>query len=475
MRRRPTWKFYLATVSIFLVIGLSLALKLEWVRPLRAEPAKTEPEWIFNGSTPRSFADLARRVQDAVVNISTTKNFKIRRETIYQYNDEYFQRYVQNQPGVELKRPNSLGSGFILNKEGYILTNNHVLQGADEIQAKLADGRSFQAQIIGVDPVTDLAVIKINASSDLPTVQLGDSDHIDIGDWVVAIGNPFGLTQTVTAGILSAKGRVIGAGPYDNFLQTDASINPGNSGGPLFNLNGEVVGVNTAIVQGGQGIGFAIPINQAKTVIPQLIHGGKVERGYLGIGLQEMTPELAKRLSLNEGQGILVGEVFQNSPADRAGLQPGDVILSFNGQDIKRAQDLPLLVSQSAIGSKAKVDFLRGGKKQSTEVHLVSLDEAGPEEPMSEVLGVAVQDISPLEAQKYGLRQGAGVKVTQVESNTPASSVGLQAGDLILELNNQAVFGSKAFLEQTRNLKRGEVVRLYVKRGPLASYFAFYL
>jgi serine protease Do len=315
-------------------------------------------------------------------------------------------------------------------------------------------------------------------------VHLGDSDHLDIGDWVIAIGNPFGLTQTVTAGILSAKGRVIGAGPYDNFLQTDASINPGNSGGPLFNLQGEVVGVNTAIIAGGQGIGFAIPINQAKVIIPQLVQGGRVQRGYLGIGLQEMTPDVAKQFGMESTQGVLVGQVYQDSPAHHAGLREGDIILRFNGVDIKRSQDLPLMVSQSPIGTKVEVEFLREGKSQSTEVRLASLDGAGAQVPVSassrgaraaEVLGLAVQDISPFESQKLGLRQGAGVKVTQVNNGSPAGAVGLQPGDLILEINNQAIFGAKAFLEQTRRLKRGEVVRMYVKRGPLTSYFAFSL
>jgi serine protease Do len=449
---------------------------------LQAENQNSAPEWIFGGSTPRSFADLARRVQDAVVNISTTKTFKIRRGPYYQFNEDYFQRYVQGT--AELKRPNSLGSGFILDKEGYILTNNHVLQGADEILVKISDGRSFQAQVIGSDPVTDLAVIKINAQKDLPTVHLGDSDHLEVGDWVVAIGNPFGLTQTVTAGILSAKGRVIGAGPYDNFLQTDASINPGNSGGPLFNLQGEVVGVNTAIIAGGQGIGFAIPINQAKVVIPQLVQGGRVQRGYLGIGLQEMTPEIAAQLGVESGQGVLVGQVYQDSPAHQAGLQEGDVILRFNGQDIKRSQDLPLTVSQSPIGSEVEVDFIRNGKKQSAEVRLVSMDQAGNMVPVTashqseraaEVLGLAVQNISPYESQKFGLRQGAGVKVTQVANGSPAGAVGLQPGDLILELNDKTILGAEAFLELTQKLKRGEVVRMYVKRGPLTSYFAFSL
>lgn len=451
-----------------------------WMNYSRAQ--SNAPTWIFGGTTPSSFAELAKQVQGAVVNISTTKNFKVRRGPFYQFHEDYYRRYFRDQPEEELKRPNSLGSGFILNKDGYILTNNHVVEGADEIEVKLSDGRSFQAKVVGTDPQSDIAVIKINARDDLPTVRLGDSDAIQVGDWVVAIGNPFGLTQTVTSGILSARGRAIGAGPYDNFLQTDASINPGNSGGPLFNLQGEVVGVNTAIIAGGQGIGFAIPINQAKVIIPQLIQKGTVERGYLGIGLQPMTDAIAKQLGLDKVKGVLVAQVYQDSPAHHAGLQAGDVILKFKGKEIKRVQDLPILVSQSEVGSTAEVEFLRDGKSQGATVTLASLNYGGNQRVVSSVgqgwsfagkMGLAVRDLSAAEQQRYKLGSKSGVVITQVNPGSPASDVGLQAGDVILEFNKKPVTGQQQFFEDAQHLKSGEVVRLFVKRGALTSYFAF--
>ncbi len=467
---------YLVLLSA-LLLGLGWVGNGEGVRSSRAQAST--PDWIFGGSTPRSFADLARGVQDAVVNISTTKNFRIRRGPIYQFHPDYYEQYLKQQ-GQELKRPNSLGSGFILDRQGYILTNNHVIQGADAIEVRLADGRVFPARAIGSDPKSDLAIVKIDTDEPLPTVNLGDSDALQVGDWVMAIGNPFGLTQTVTAGILSAKGRVIGAGPYDNFLQTDASINPGNSGGPLFNLQGQVVGVNTAIIAGGQGIGFAIPINQAKSIIPQLISSGRVERGYLGLGLQEVTADLAKKLGLSRPQGALVAQVYENSPAQRAGLQPGDLIVKFNDKEISRSQDLPVLVSQTPVGVKATLAFYREGRLQETQVILISLDAPQTQGAPSggvfqSLLGLAIADLDPVQGKKYRLAPGLGVLVTQVAPDSPAASVGLKAGDLILEFNDRAVLGSKDFIAITQKLNKGDIVRLFVRRGPLSSYFAFAL
>ncbi len=478
MGKRKQLRIALLVLLFSTLLGLGISVKWNWVGTTIAE-SPANPGWIFGGTTPSSFSDLAERVQGAVVNISTTKNLKIRRGPYYQFHEDYYRRYFRDEP--DLKRPNSLGSGFILDKQGFILTNNHVVQEADEILVKLSDGRTFPAQMIGSDPKTDLAIIKIDAHEDLPTVNLGNSDGLKIGDWVVAIGNPFGLTQTVTAGILSAKGRVLGAGPYDNFLQTDASINPGNSGGPLFNLRGEVVGVNTAIIAGGQGIGFAIPINQAKVVIPQLIKQGKVQRGYLGIGLQEITPELAKKYGLSRPQGVLVAQVFSGSPAHRAGLQAGDLILKFNGKDLVRSQDLPLWVSQSPVGAEAEVEYSRDGKRHNTKVKLASLEQASQQTVVtqnalaSQNMGVAVRDITPMEQKRLGISSQAGVAVTEVSENSPAAAVGLKPGDLILELNNKSIVGANQFLSESAKLKPGQVVRLYVKRGPLASYFAFSL
>jgi serine protease Do len=467
----------IVVISFFSVLlGLSLAVKLDWLSTCRAQKDAPPVTYFPDNRTPSSFAELAKRTQPAVVNISTSKTIKLRR--VNPFYDDFYENYFQSHPS--LRKQNSLGSGFIINKEGYILTNNHVVNGADEIQAKLSDGRVFDAQIVGVDLKTDIAVIKINAKDSLPTVNLGDSDVLDIGDWVIAIGNPFGLSHTVTAGIVSAKGRVIGAGPYDDFIQTDASINPGNSGGPLFNMKGEVVGINTAVIASGQGIGFATPINIAKTVIPQLIKGGQVQRGYLGIGLQELTPELASNLGLNRPEGALVAQVYDGSPAYQAGIQPGDLILSFNGHPIERTQDLPIFVSQSAVGSPADLEVQRGGQKKDIKVKLSSLDQASQQVAESSIgsgvqtkMGVAVRDVSPQEGQQQGIPPGKGVTVTDIARGSTAETVGIQPGDVILQINEQAISNSNDFLKMTQGLQRGQPVRIFVKRGPMTSFFAF--
>ncbi|MBI2981609.1 MAG: trypsin-like peptidase domain-containing protein [Deltaproteobacteria bacterium] len=305
-----------------------------------------------------SFVDLAKQVSLSVVNISTTK--KIKRPPMppggrSPYGpgdpfDEFFDRFFQ---GPSERPQRSLGSGFVMDGEGHIITNNHVIEGADEIQVQLTDKRKFTAKIIGVDTKTDLAVIKIEAKN-LPTATLGDSNSLNVGEWVLAVGNPFGLDHTVTAGIVSAKGRIIGAGPYDDFIQTDASINPGNSGGPLFNLEGKVVGVNTAIVAAGQGIGFAIPINMARDLVPQLIRSGKVTRAWLGVGIQEITPELAESFGLKDAKGGLVSNVFPNSPADKAGFQPGDIVIKFDGQEIQDSHDLSSSLGRWSRGRRRR-------------------------------------------------------------------------------------------------------------------------
>lgn len=460
--------------SLFLVL-----LILSFLAGLSLSPQPSQ-SFSFGKNGPESFADLAERVKGSVVNISTTKKLKIKRHPFVRFHQDYYGNLHSGQD--TMKRPNSLGTGFIFDERGYIVTNHHVIQGADEIVVNFSNGESLEARVIGKDSKSDLAVIQVKTNKKFPKVKLGDSNDLKVGDWVVALGNPFGLGQTLTAGILSAKGRVLGAGPYDNFLQTDASINPGNSGGPLFNLKGEVVGVNTAIIAGGQGLGFAIPINMAKNVVEQLIKNGRVQRGYLGIGAQEVTRDLAKKLGLNKVHGVLVGEVYKNSPAHRAGLKAGDVILRFNEKAITRQQDLPLLVSQSAAGSQAKLEILREGKNQDIELTLGSLDQAGrlvassyDEIGTQTRLGVSIRDLGRREAQSYGLESDFGVAIVQVKPGSPADKVGLQAGDLILELNDEAIEGSKDFAKMSKKLKKGQVVRLFVRRGPLSSYFAFAL
>ncbi|HCU25080.1 MAG TPA: peptidase [Deltaproteobacteria bacterium] len=483
MRKKYSIKTLFLTAFFSAVAGLGIAVQLDWLQPSQAEnpPAAapvlpsflSAPPPVSPGQTSQvpSFAELARRVQAAVVNISTSKT--VRASRFPGYPQDFFERFQRGTPAY---RQNSLGSGFILNKDGYILTNNHVISGADQIQVKLSDGRTFDAQVVGSDPKTDISVIKIDAHDSLPVVYLGNSDALEIGDWVLAIGNPFGLTQTVTAGIVSAKGRVIGAGPYDDFIQTDASINPGNSGGPLFNLRGEVVGINTAVVASGQGLGFAIPINMVKAVIPQLIKGKAVERGYLGIGLQEVTTEIAQALGLSKPEGALVAQVYEASPAAQAGILPGDLILSFNGQAIVKNNDLPILVAQAAVGSESSIEVLRKGEHKSFRVKVASL-EAPPKARFSggnsTLLGVAVRNLIPAEVNHHGLSQGQGVMVTDIDESSSAAAVGVRPGDVILQFNDKPVAGSQEFTQLTQRLKTGQMVRLLVKRGPMTAFFAF--
>ncbi len=320
---------------------------------------------------PQSFADLAEKIKPAVVNISTTTTVKVPGNPFSQFfgpNDQgpfedFLKKHFGDIPDRELKQ-SSLGSGFIIDKDGFIITNNHVVEGADEIKVRLVDGREFRARVVGRDPKTDLALIKISSLfKDLPVLPLGDSDKIRVGDWVLAVGNPFGLENSVTQGILSARGRELGAGPFDNFLQTDAPINPGNSGGPLVNLKGEVIGINSAIIAAGQGIGFAIPSNVAKKIIPELKEKGKIVRGWIGVSIQTMTPEAAEALGLKEAEGALVAGVVHGGPAEKAGIKKGDIIIMFQDKVIKKASELSAAVAGVQPGKDATVKVVRAGKE----------------------------------------------------------------------------------------------------------------
>src|SRR5258706_5652277 len=330
----------------------------------------------------------------------------------------------------------SLGSGFIIDRDGSIMTNNHVVENAQKIMVKLSDGREFEAKVVGKDARTDIAIIKIDAKGDLPVAPLGDSDRLEVGEWVMAIGNPFGLDSTVTSGIVSAKGRHIG-GPYDNFIHTDASINPGNSGGPLINLRGEVVGINTAIFSqsgGNIGIGFATPINSAQEIVPQPTGKGKVTRGWLGVSIQNVTPDIASSLGLERSRGALVAEVLKEGPAERAGIKVGDVIVEFDGSEIKDSTDLPALVGRTKPGKQASVKVLRDKKEVSIPVTITELKE---EEIVASAkdkgeLGLTVQKVTPEMADSLKLGRVQGVVVTGVEPGSPADEAGLQQGDEIV-------------------------------------------
>jgi serine protease Do len=327
------------------------------------------------GLAPETFADLAQQTTGAVVNISTERVVSTGLGRLP--DRKFFENFFGPLP--ETLKIHSLGSGIIMDSQGYVITNNHVIDGAQEIKVLLVGGRSFKATIKGRDPKTDLALIHIvNPPPDLPILKLGDSDAIRVGDWVLAVGNPFGLNHTVTQGIISAKGRIIGAGPYDTFLQTDALINPGNSGGPLLNLRGEVIGINTAILASGQGIGFAIPSNIARFIIPQLREKGKVTRGMMGVQVERVTPEMAKKLGLPQPQGALVVKVNPGSPAEKAGIRKGDLIINFNGRPIRLQNELPELVADTPPGTEATVTVLRQGKELKFKLKIAELPEQPP-------------------------------------------------------------------------------------------------
>lgn len=408
-----------------------------------------------------SLADLVEELKPVVVNISTTKVVRSPLEDFFRdfrrfFGDE-FERFF---PPVPEFRTRSLGSGFIIDKEGFILTNNHVIEGAEDIKVKLHDGKVFDAKVVGRDPKSDIALLKIDPKgTELPVARLGDSDALRVGDWVIAIGNPFGLEHTVTVGVISAKGRVIGMGPYDDFLQTDASINPGNSGGPLFNLKGEVVGINTAIVQGGQGIGFAIPINMAKSLLPQLKRG-KVVHGFLGVYIQDLTPELAERFGLKEPKGALVTEVMPDSPAERAGLRKGDVIVRFDGKEVTNSYVLRRLVGSTPPGKKVRVEVLRQGKPVSLIV-TVGESEAERQAALSEEWGFRVQEITPDIASHIGISEG--VLVAEVDPNSPAGRAGISPGDVIVEIEYQPVKDLEDFQRLMAQFGQKESILLAVR------------
>jgi serine protease Do len=427
------------------------------------------------------FVELARKLKPAVVNISTAKTIapqkRLRRPPTPFGSDpfeDFFDRYFEDAPRRPYKQ-RSLGSGFIISDEGYILTNNHVVGGADEIKVKLSDGREFKAEVKGTDEKLDLAVLKIEVKDHLPVAKLGDSDAIEVGEWVMAIGNPFGLAQTVTAGIVSATGRVIGSGPYDDFIQTDASINPGNSGGPLFNAEGLVIGINTAIVAGGQGIGFAIPINMAKSVLPQLEEKGKVTRGWLGVSIQPVTPELAQSFGVEGENGALVAEVVKESPAEKAGLKSGDIILEYDGKKIRDMNAVPRLVAATPVGKEVRLTVLRNGKQEEITATIERLregEEGADGGVVQERLGITVHELDRELAAKMGIKETGGVVVVAVKPGGFAEEAGIARGDLIREINGARIGTMADYSKAVATHKKGKVMRLLLQRGESSLYVA---
>jgi len=430
---------------------------------------------------------MAEQLKPAVVNISTTEVVEgpqqdFRGSLPSQPFDERhpfgesFERFFRGSADQREVPKGSLGSGFIIGRDGYIVTNNHVVEHATDIKVSLSDSEEFSAKLIGRDPQTEVALIKIEAQRDLPVVPLGDSDALRVGEWVIAIGNPFGLGQTVTAGIASAKGRILGAGAYDDFIQTDTSINPGNSGGPLFNIDGEVIGINTAIVPTGQGISFAIPINLAKEILIQLREKGRVTRGFLGVQVQGVAPTLARSFGIERRQGALVAYVQPDSPGERAGIEKGDVIVEFNGRKIADMHELPRLVANTPPGSTAGVRLIRQGRERSLRVHISDIPEEARRMPGTgtpgEELGLTVQELKANPAKELGLDNRQVVVVIDVEEGSPADEGGMSRGDLILEVNQQKVTNVQDF--QTALVRSADAtsVVFLIRRGDDTNYVA---
>jgi serine protease Do len=443
------------------------------------------PTWAQDGRSvlqnlQDAFVNVAQAAKPAVVNIATTQRPRPMERRRGQappsvpgpfrefFGDEFLERFFGEQ---QQRERHSLGSGVIVDKRGYILTNNHVIERADEIEVRLSDKRKYKATVVGRDPKTDLAVIKVEATNDLPVATLGDSAKIRIAEWVMAIGNPFGLDQTVTVGVVSAVGRSdVGITTYEDFIQTDASINPGNSGGPLINLSGEVIGINTAIVASGQGIGFAIPINMAREVTDRLIAQGRVVRAWLGIGIQELTEELATQFGVKPEDGVLVGNVMKDGPAEKGGLKPGDVIQEFNNTKITGVRQLQREVAQSSVNSPATVKVLR--EKQSLTLRVVLGEQpseavagpgGGPTET-AERFGFSVQDLTPELREQLKVPGGDGVVVSGVEEGGPAARAGIRAGDVIVEVNRERVKSAADVARVLGQMRRGSNLLLLVQR-----------
>lgn len=439
-----------------------------------AEDRVTTPENTFD--TP-SFANLVEKLKPSVVNISTTKVIERGRLFPYPFGEDspfnrFFEDFFDNLPRHEYRK-RGLGSGFIISEDGYIVTNNHVIQGAEDIKVILEEGKEYEAEIVGTDPKTDIALLKIDPDNSLHSVEFGNSDKLRIGDWVIAIGNPFGLGHTVTSGIVSAKGRVLGLGEYDDFIQIDAPINPGNSGGPLFNLKGEAVGVNTAIIAGGQGIGFAIPINMVERIVSQLKENGEVVRGWLGVMVQQITPEISKAMDIDVQKGALVSDVVPKSPADKAGLERGDVIVEFDGRKIDDIFDLTSLVAMTPPGTETEIVVIRDGERKTLSATIEKLKEKQPmAQRAHEDLGITVSNITPQLENGYNLSVSEGVVITDVERGSIADLAGIKEGDVILQINRRTVRNTGDYNKLMETIGEGDTVLFLLRRGDNSFYIA---
>ncbi|RJQ41612.1 MAG: Do family serine endopeptidase [Nitrospiraceae bacterium] len=425
----------------------------------------------FAAPVPDSFSGIVNENTKSVVNISTTQVIKQKAPKFFPFFPDF--PFSQDSPDFEGRerefRRKSLGSGFIIDSDGYIITNNHVVENADDITVTLWDESEYKAKVKGRDPKTDIALIRVDADKPLPAVTLGDSAKLDVGDWVIAMGNPYGLGHTVTAGIVSAKSRFIGSGPYDDFIQTDAAINPGNSGGPLFNTKGEVVGINTAIIPMAQGIGFAIPVNLSKEIMRSLKTKGYVERGWLGVTVQKITPELAENLKLTSRQGALVTDVLKNSPADKAKIKRKDVIVEFAGEKVSE-HSLPRLVAAMPSGKQVTVKAIRDGKPIELTVTISRQEEGIPEALIAEKLGLKTKTINPEIAPQFGIMDGGGVLITEVAQGATKAGEDILVKDIIVEAGGSRINSTEEFAIIIKGLKSGERILTLLKRGSSYLY-----
>lgn len=430
------------------------------VRKTEVEPPVASPPAELL-ATQRAFIDVSQKVTSAVVNIRAERVRSVSR--ISPLFEEFFGDLFQ--APKKQRRERSLGSGFIITEDGYILTNEHVVSGAEEIKVQLADQQIFPGTVVGVDPKTDVAVLKINAPDPLPVTVLGDSERLEVGQWALAIGNPFGLDSTLTVGVISATGRAnIGIEDYEDFIQTDASINPGNSGGPLLNIYGEVVGINTAIVAAGQGIGFAIPINLASLIADQLMTSGEVTRGWLGVGIQPLDPALAESFGLDRVTGALINKVLPGTPADMAGMQRGDILLTFNGKEVRGVRELQLLVASTPIGTRVPVEILRDGTTLTLTVEPAERDDelfrSGNDIKGDSWLGMTLGE------------DAEGLRVRSLEPGSIAAVSGVMADDVLISVNQQELKRLDDLLEVRQTLKSGRNVALLLRRGDAMLYLS---
>jgi serine protease Do len=478
MKERRSFKIGFVTAILAVAIlgigyGMSTAMRPSQ-QPAVAASTNSEIPMV-----PANFSDLAERVRPGVVNIQVVKKVQNIGFEFPNFpgdpfgEDSPFGRFFQGVPQGEQKQE-GVGSGFVISQEGYILTNNHVIDDAEQIKVKLANGKEYDAKVVGRDPKTDLALVKVEGIKDLHPLTLGNSEDLKVGSWVVAIGSPFGLEQTVTQGIVSGKGRVIGSGPYDDFIQTDASINPGNSGGPLINMKGEVIGINTAINPNGQGIGFAIPIDMAKGIIPQLEQKGSVTRGWLGVSIQQMTPALGKSFGLKEKEGVLIADVYKGSPAERAGIERGDVITQFDGKTVGESRDLSRIVAATPVGKTVSIKLLRNGNAMERTVKVGEMERKmeTAQSPSHKSLGITVQQLTPEIARSLGLKQESGVVVTRIEPGSPAAEADIRAGDVIQEVNRKPVNDVADFTQKIEQAKSQDNILLLIQRGQNSLFAA---